>query len=316
MESCCESNQKIVDMETNFTIVIPHKNTPTLLERLVDSIPPRDDLEIIVVDDHSDADVVDFNHFPCKDRAGLAVVMNKECHGAGYARNCALPLAKGRWILFADSDDFFNPGIDDFLDEYVSCDADIVYFNANSVDSETYEPSKRVNHLHEFIEDYHQDPQKGEMILRYLFTEPWCKMVKRELIERHHITFDETIIRNDVKFSYLVGHFAKKILVDDRQLYCVTTRQNSVSRGVGYKASMDELKVYAGWKKFFLDNHIPFELPKFDYRAYNFARHFYKDNKLFWLEYRILKDAGLSYAYILSQILKYLWKSVGYKLNL
>ena len=102
-------------METNFTIVIPHKNTPTLLERLVDSIPPRDDLEIIVVDDHSDADVVDFNHFPCKDRAGLAVVMNKECHGAGYARNCALPLAKGRWILFADSDDFFNSGFNEFL---------------------------------------------------------------------------------------------------------------------------------------------------------------------------------------------------------
>lgn len=302
-------------MKTNFTVIIPHKNTPNLLERLIKSIPIRDDLEIIVVDDHSDADVVDFDNFPCSDRPGITVVMNEQCHGAGHARNSALLLAKGEWILFADSDDFFNPGFNDFLNEYQNNDADIIYFNANSVDSETYEPSKRVDHLHEFLEEYHQDPQKGAMVLRYLFTEPWCKMVKRTLIEHYHITFDETIIRNDVRYSYLVGHYAKTILVDDRQLYCVTSRQNSVSRGVGYQASMDELKVFAGWKKFFLDNHVSFELPKFDYRFYNFTRHLWKDNKLFCEEYRILRKAGLSHFYIIGQILYYLWKSVGYKLN-
>ena len=301
-------------MKTNFTVIIPHKNTPKLLERLVKSIPIRDDLEIIVVDDHSDTDVVDFNHFPCNDRVGLTIVMNEQSHGAGHARNCALPMAKGEWILFADSDDFFNSGFNDFLNEYQSNDADIVYFNANSVDSETYEPSKRIDYLHDFFEDYHQDPQKGEMLLRYLFTEPWCKMVKRKLIEHYHITFDETIIRNDVRYSYLVGHYAKTIIVDDRQLYCVTTRQNSVSRGVGYQASMDELKVYAGWKKFFLDNHIPFDLPKYDYRVYNFTRHLWKDTKLFCEEYRIMRKAGLSHFYIFGQIMYYLWKSVGYKL--
>ena len=46
-------------MNINFTIVIPHKNVPDLLERLISSIPFREDLEIIVVDDHSDADVVE-----------------------------------------------------------------------------------------------------------------------------------------------------------------------------------------------------------------------------------------------------------------
>lgn len=303
-------------METNFSIIIPHRNIPLLLERLINSIPVRDDLEIIVVDDHSDANIVDFEHFPCKERKNLVLLLNQECHGAGYARNCALPLVKGKWVLFADSDDFFNHGFNDFLDEYLDCDADIVYFNANSVDSDTYKPSsKRVAHLHDFINEYNSNRERGELIMRYLFTEPWCKMVRRELIAKNGIKFEETSIRNDVRYSYLVGHYAKNILVDDRPLYCVTTRQNSVSRGVGYQASMDELKVYAGWKKFFLVNHIPFELPKFDYRAYNFARHLYKDNKLFWKEYRILKDAGLSHAYILRQILKYLWKSVGYKLN-
>lgn len=303
-------------MDIVFSIIIPHRNIPDLLERLINSIPVRDDLEIIVVDDHSDSDKVDIEHFPCKERKNLRLVLNNECHGAGYARNCALPLAKGKWVLFADSDDFFNSGFNEFLNEYTDSDADIVYFNANSVDTDTYEPSNRVDHLHVFINEYKRDKVRGELIMRYLFTEPWCKMVKRELIKNNCIKFEETSIRNDVRYSYLVGHYAGKIIVDERQLYCVTTRQNSVSRGMGYQASMDELKVFAGWKKFFIDHHIPLELPKFDLCAYNFTRNLWKDNHLFRDEYRVLRDAGLSHVYIFKLIFYYIRKSIGYKWRL
>ena len=105
-------------MNKNFTIIIPHRNTPKLLKRLIDSIPERDDLEVIIVDDCSDADIVDFEHFPGKDRNNCKCILNQECHGAGYTRNCALSLAEGKWVLFADSDDFFNLGFDAFLDDY------------------------------------------------------------------------------------------------------------------------------------------------------------------------------------------------------
>ena len=50
-------------MEMNFTIIIPHFNTPTLLLRLINSIPEHDDLELIIVDDNSDPTVVDFDNF-------------------------------------------------------------------------------------------------------------------------------------------------------------------------------------------------------------------------------------------------------------
>ncbi len=298
----------------NFTIIIPHKNIPKLLKRLINSIPSRDDLEIIVVDDNSSGDIVDFNHFPCKDRENYRVIYNKISRGAGHARNCALPFVKGKWVIFADSDDFFNSEFDNFLNDYVDCDADIVYFNANSVDSESFEPSNRVNHLHEFIDEYYTDKNRGDLILRYLFTEPWCKMVKREIIESHQIRFEETSIRNDVRYSYLVGHYAGKIIVDNRQLYCVTTRKNSVCRGVGLQASLDELKVFAGWKKFLMDHKVLLDLPKFDLCLYNFTRHLWKDNKLFRTEYRVLRETGLSHAFIIRQILKYVNKSISYKI--
>ena len=299
----------------NFTVIIPHKNVPLLLERLINSIPIRNDLEIIVVDDGSDEDVVKLVNHKIGNRGDISIIFNKESRGAGYARNCAIPLAKGKWILFADSDDFFNESFGDFLSEYVDSDADAIYFNANSVDSDTLEPSSRVDHLHEFIDEYNRNREQGELILRYLFTEPWCKMVKHNLIQVNNILFEESRIRNDVRFSYLVGYYAKKIIVDYRQLYCVTTRKNSLSRDFSFHASMDEMKVYAGWKKFFIDHNIPLDVPKFDYRAYNFARHFYKNNKLFRAEYRKMLEAGLSHSYIWGQIIKYFWRSIKYKLG-
>ena len=38
----------------NYSFIIPHKNCPDLLQRCVDSIPERDDVQVIVVDDNSD----------------------------------------------------------------------------------------------------------------------------------------------------------------------------------------------------------------------------------------------------------------------
>ena len=42
--------------EYTYSFIIPHKNCPNLLQRCVDSIPERDDVQVIVVDDNSDAD--------------------------------------------------------------------------------------------------------------------------------------------------------------------------------------------------------------------------------------------------------------------
>ena len=42
----------------NYSFIIPHKDIPDLLRRCVASIPQRDDIEIIIVDDASDSQVV------------------------------------------------------------------------------------------------------------------------------------------------------------------------------------------------------------------------------------------------------------------
>ena len=123
--------------KTNYSIIIPHKNIPKLLQRCLDSIPRREDVQIIIVDDNSDPDIVNFEQFPGLNDPFIEVVFTKDGKGAGYARNVGLTKAAGKWLLFADADDFFNYCINDILDEYVDSDADIIYFINNSVDSDS-----------------------------------------------------------------------------------------------------------------------------------------------------------------------------------
>ena len=291
-------------MELNFTIIIPHFNTPTLLLRLIKSIPERNDLELIIVDDNSDPTVVDFDNFPGADRKQVTIIRNSENHGPGYSRNFAIPQAKGKWIIFADADDYFNEGFDAFLSQFANSDADVVYFSANSVDSDTLKPSNRADHIHEYMRLYDIDKKQGEPILRYKFSETVCKMVRRELINKYSIVFDSTLIHEDVRFACSVGRYAKKIEVANQELYCITSRENSVSRKMSMDIYLDELRVFSRWKKFLLEVYPSFDLPKFDYRFYNFSRHLYKDNKLFRKEYKIIREAGFGRWFVVKNIIK------------
>lgn len=99
----------------NYSFVIPHHNSPELLNRCLNSIPQRDDIEIIVIDDNSDEDKK-----PKLSRPDVKLISIDAEHtkGAGRARNYGLKEATGKWIVFSDADDFFIPSFIDVLDQY------------------------------------------------------------------------------------------------------------------------------------------------------------------------------------------------------
>ena len=89
-----------MEIEINYSFIIPHRNVPHLLQRCIDSIPKRDDIQIIIVDDNSDPKIVNFECFPGLNEKCVEVYFTKEGKGAGYARNIGLTYAKGKWFLF------------------------------------------------------------------------------------------------------------------------------------------------------------------------------------------------------------------------
>ena len=186
-----------------FSIIIPHKGPQWQLDRCIESIPQRDDLQTIVIRD-------------------------EDGYGAGWARNQGLDKVEGKYVIFADSDDFFHPCFNDFLDSIKEETADVIYFNADSIEMGSGKPSWRTNHLSRIMSS--TDSAWQERHLRYHFTEPWCKAVRMSFIKEHGIRFNESKILNDIYFSTQVGIFAKNIKVYTEKCYCVCNHSDSTAK--------------------------------------------------------------------------------------
>ena len=92
-----------------FSVIIPTFNRERELKIALNSVfeQTENDYEIIIIDDHSDDNTIDWLR-TLKDPR-IKVLMNHQKKGAASARNIGVEASKGRWIAFLDSDDWWRP---------------------------------------------------------------------------------------------------------------------------------------------------------------------------------------------------------------
>lgn len=226
----------------NYSFIIPHKNIPDLLRRCVSSIPRRDDLEIIIVDDASDPEVVnertmaDVIEQPC-----VRMIFTKENGGLSYVRNVGIKNASGKWTFIADADDFLMPGALEMLDKYKDSDSEVVCFHICAKDCYTLEPCNRCWYLNKHMDRAAAGEMSMNMLLINVVT-TWTKLVKREFYIRHDICFqEETRIWTDLFWAKLLALKAQKIEVSPDVLYCVTERSTNMSNTYVSKEYMKQM---------------------------------------------------------------------------
>lgn len=212
-----------------YSFVIPHHNTPDLLQRLIDSIPQRKDIEIIVVDDNSDDDK---KANVIRPDVKMFFIDKEHTRGAGRARNVGIDAATGRWLLFADADDIYKSGFIEILDEYKDADIEILYYNMDSVDSVTMESLTNTKHnrarvVQKIIGDYDGSFSKGEEV-RYLSFGPWRKMISSSFIAKYGMRYEEISRGNDGFFNLQTAYFVEKFVVEKRVVYTNTYRRGSI----------------------------------------------------------------------------------------
>lgn len=212
-----------------YSIIIPHKDIPELLQRCLDSIPVREDTEVIVVDDNSNLDIVDPQSFPGKGRNDVRIIFTHKGGGTGYAQNVGLSYATGKWVLFIGADDFFTDDLSPFLDRMKDDDNDLIIFDHRSVlSSDINTPVVRSAYLSSMIDDYLNGRiDKNSIRCNYIVST--CKLIRRDLIENHHIRFNETRWSNDNYFSAQVSCYANSIKVCNDVIYVMTVRDGSLT---------------------------------------------------------------------------------------
>ena len=231
----------------NYSIIIPHKNSFKSLLRLCDSISVSNDIQIIIIDDCSDFDILNaiknnkFNN-------NVEIIFCDISKGAGAARNIGVNLAKGKWLLFADADDYFTDNFENLLNKYFNSKSDIVYFNTDSRDDKGMQSYRHLRYsrlVHDFLND-----SSKENSLKYYFTPPWAKMIKRDLIIKNNIKFDEVVASNDVMFSMKMAFFAKNIEACKYVLYMITLSRGSVTQIISKAHFNSKFKIALNANKF------------------------------------------------------------------
>lgn len=218
----------------NYSIIIPHYDIPNLLVRCLKSIPVREDVQVIVVDDCSPDSEEYVARYPELTRPFVEFYTTASHGGAGCARNVGLRHAKGRWLAFADADDFFVEDFGSLLDKYKDYTEDLIYFRSRSVLSDDItKPALRSEWLDILWKDYETNKDLDSLCGRSPVV--WSKLFKRSLIEQYDIRFDETRYSNDYWFAANAAVRAKKVSVEHSILYVSTVRSGSLAYSMNSK---------------------------------------------------------------------------------
>lgn len=229
-------NSLFIRMEHHvaISIIIPHYNIPMMLVRALQSIPKRNDVQVIVVDDGSPEADKYIERYPELSEPNVEFYLQPHSGSAGTMRNIGLEHAKGEWVTFVDADDFLSEEADKIFTEVQQYDDDIVFYRSKAVlNDDLSTPSMRNGYDNLFgIEP----EEERERYFRYVYSFPIGKFVRRELITNNKIRFDEVSYWNDVYFCACIGICAKSIRVCDDILYVITERGDSVtSKGLENK---------------------------------------------------------------------------------
>lgn len=191
------------------SVIIPVFNSSKYIKQCIDSILEQSlkNWELILVDDHStDNSYEILCNYQKKDKR-IKVLQNEGNNGAGSTRNIGINCAKGEYLLFLDSDDFFDKDL--LSNIYRQCyenDLDICIYDYAKYDEEAQTViwrfslngawGKKVTNKCFNLEEI------GDEIFLLWSCAPWTRMIKRDLVMKTGIRFQELHNANDIFFTY------------------------------------------------------------------------------------------------------------------
>lgn len=123
------------------SIIIPVYNQEELVRKAIESIPRRNDIEIIAIDDRS----TDNSYNVIKEYEYVRTFKNDKNIGVGATRNKGIELATGEYVMFLDSDDYLYPMINEFMK--LLHDKDIIYYGLIENDGTRIMPTPQNNSI-------------------------------------------------------------------------------------------------------------------------------------------------------------------------
>ncbi|MDR1104050.1 MAG: glycosyltransferase [Endomicrobium sp.] len=234
------------------SVIIPVYNTEKYLRQCLDSVVNQTlkDIEIICINDGStDNSLQILNEYANKDNR--IVVINSTNEGAEASRNKGLVISNGKYLMFWDSDDFFElDALEEFYDtaEENQCDIVLSFYkkycditgNINLIKLGSF-PDKKIF--------YKEDSPR---LIRIFTPNVWSKFFKRNFIIENNLKFQKITRTNDLFFVYSAIAISTKTVILEK--YLITYRINNMAslQNNNHNSCLDFIKALDSLRNFLL----------------------------------------------------------------
>lgn len=217
-----------VNDHPKYSFIIPVYNTEKYIKRCVESIQNQNfyDFEIILIDDGSTDNSLRICNKLAQNDCRITTV-HQENSGPGIARNLGIQYATGDYLIFVDSDDWWNgetslSKIDRIFSE--QDDIDVVAFNI----LETYDDGVTLNQQPYFTffsavpKSYSSGVEFIDTVLKYKYDYAWFSfqyVFRRELIVNNNIQYPEQKLGEDSATIYRILLLAQKVKILNQHIY-------------------------------------------------------------------------------------------------
>jgi glycosyltransferase involved in cell wall biosynthesis len=208
------------------SVIVPVYNSERYLLHAVESVLAQsyDNLELVLVDDGSpDGSGKLCDEFA--ERDDRVVVVHKENGGICSARNAGLDVARGDYLTFCDNDDEYLPGLlEDNVRIAQEYDVDVVRFLREHLIVRDGEVLRRdvLKSMRDELSLISEDDIASKYYELYRYgCGVWTGMYRRDLVEREHLRFPETMRfgYEDLYFNLLVTNATSSFAINPQVYY-------------------------------------------------------------------------------------------------
>lgn len=223
------------------SIIVPIYNAGDNLKRCIESTISQDleDTEILAINDGSTDNSREIIKKYEKENPQKITYYEKENTGVADTRNFGISKAKGKYILFVDSDDYIKQGLLEELKKYIEQDIDIIKFKLERV-------SKNGDIL-EKVDGALFDKTDGQTAFNMLcfndvlLDSPCVYVFKKELFEENNFKFKVNTEHEDFGLIPLVILKAKSIISINTYGYCYLQTKGSITRNEDYSKTLKKV---------------------------------------------------------------------------
>lgn len=188
------------------SVIVPVYNTEKYLEQCLNSILGQtlQKIEVICVDDGSSDGSVELIRGMAAEDERLKLLTQKNA-GGGAARNLGMSRAKGKYLMFLDSDDFFHPQLlEKLVQRCEETGAQIGVCKARCYHEDLgFETPEPASMREEFLPDKEvfcwKDMPEG--IFNTFHNWPWNKIFLHSFVREKNLSFQEIRRTNDMYFT-------------------------------------------------------------------------------------------------------------------